>query len=142
MIPGIASLVFIPLLAVFIAHLMWAFGSSWPVADRRTLARTVVGRPGIARMPSRLLTFLLALAIFAAGIVALMLTDPNPNGGLTAIGALAGAVFVFRGILGYLPQWRALTPEQPFATLDRRVYSPLCLFIGAGFVFLVVWRIL
>ena len=53
MIPGIASLIFVPLLAIFFAHIMWAFGSTWPVADEQALARTVIGIRNTTRMPSR-----------------------------------------------------------------------------------------
>ena len=31
-----------------------------------------------------------------------------------------------------------LAPEQPFARLDLRLYSPLCLLVGAGFIVLAV----
>ena len=34
------------------------------------------------------------------------------------------------------------TPEQPFATLDVRYYSPLCLAIGIGFAALTFTELL
>ena len=51
-------------------------------------------------------------------------------------------LFLVRGALGYTARWRAMFTEEPFATLDRKNYSPLCLAIGIGFVILVVLRLL
>ena len=142
MIMGIAALVFIPLLAVAIAHFLWSIGRTWPIKDADLLVRTVVGRPGVTRMP-RLASFVVAVAILAAGIIALSLADRTAGGTLLNIlGLLLGAIFIARGIAGYTPQWRAVFPGEPFATLDRKTYSPLCLFIGVGFLLLVLLRLL
>lgn len=141
MISGIASLVFIPLLSIFFVHIMWAFGSTYPVKDQKSLARTVVGFKGIEKMPPRLASFAVAIAVFAAGIWALAMTDTNPSMVLTLGGVVLALVFGLRGIVGFTPQWRAMTPEEPFAELDRRIYSPLCLCLGSGFAYLVYWRL-
>jgi hypothetical protein len=91
----------------------------------------------------RLPALAVALLVFAAGIIALAVADPVAGGlGLTLLGALLALVFIGRGILGYTPRWRAAFPVEPFATLDRRNYSPLCLVIGAGYLFLVLMRLL
>ena len=55
---------------------------------------------------------------------------------------LLALVFLARGVLGYTAGWRARFPTEPFATLDRKNYSPLCLVLGAGFLILVVMRLL
>jgi hypothetical protein len=139
---GIAALVFIPLLAVAIAHFLWSIGRTWPIRDQLLLAKTVIGRAGVTRVP-RLASFVVAAAVLAAGVVALSLADETAGGVmLTLLGALLGAIFIGRGVIGYTPQWRARFPEEPFATLDRRNYSPLCLFVGAGFFILVLMRLL
>jgi len=52
------------------------------------------------------------------------------------------AIFLARGAVGYTSGWRAQFSEEPFATLDRRNYSPLSLFIGAGFLLLVAMRLI
>lgn len=142
MIAGIASLVFIPLLAIAMVHFMWAFGSAWPAQDRKSLAHTVVGFKDIQHMPPRPLTALVAIMIFAAGIWALAMTDPNPSWLLTLVGAALSLVFLGRGIAGFTQKWRDLTPEEPFATFDRKLYSPLCIGLGLGFAFLAVWRLI
>ena len=142
MISGVASLVFIPLLAISIVHLMWAFGSHWPAADEKSLARTVTGFKNVDAMPPRALSAAAAVAIFCAGLIALMMTNPAEDLLLTGIGGLLTLIFLGRGIAGYTAFWRALTPEEPFATFDRKLYAPLCLGISAGFLFLTVWRLM
>jgi hypothetical protein len=78
-----------------------------------------------------------------AGIIALSLGDPSSGGlGLTALGALLALVFLARGVLSYTPAWRASHPVEPFATLDRRNYGPLCFWVGAGLTILVVLRLI
>ena len=52
-------------------------------------------------------------------------------------GAVATLVFAGRGIAGYVPVWRARFPREPFATYDRRYYSPLCLILAAAFAALL-----
>ena len=139
----VASLTFVPLLMVAVAHLLWSFGNTWPIRNEALLAQAVVGRPGITRMPNRGISFVVAVLIFAAGIVALSLADPVSGGmGLTLLGALLAVVFVARGVAAYTPGWRARFPTEPFASLDRKNYAPLCFWIGAGFLILVLMRLL
>jgi hypothetical protein len=142
MIMGIAALVFIPLLAIAMDCFMWSLGRTWPIRDEELLARTVTGRPGTKKMPPRWTSLLIAVLMIAAGIVALSLADDSAGGwGLTLLGAALGALFLARGIAGYTPGWRARFPAEPFATLDRRNYSPLALWLGAGFLLLVFLRL-
>ncbi len=139
MISGIASLVFIPLLAIAVAHMIWAFGGSYPARTQELLVRTVIGVEGRERVP-RLASALIALAILAAGIVALSLADPSPGGPMLGLGLGFALVFLGRGAIGYTKSWQARTPIEPFRTMDRKFYSPLCLALGVGFIFLIVWR--
>lgn len=141
MISGIAVLVFIPLLAISMLHFMWAFGSNWPAKDQKTLARTVAGFRGVKKMPPRIASFGVAVLIFVAGLWALAMSDPTPNRTLSIGGALLSLVFLGRGGVGFTKWWRAKTPEEPFATLDRKTYSPLCCGIGLGFLCLTIWRL-
>lgn len=139
----VGSLTFVPLLMVAFAHLLWSLGRTWPIRNETLLAQTVVGTPGITRMPNRLVTFVVSLLILAAGIVALALADHTSGGWwLTLLGVLLAALFIGRGALSYTRGWRARFPTEPFATLDRKNYAPLCFWIGAGFLILVVMRLL
>ena len=138
----VASIVFVILLAVALAHLLWAVGSRWPIRDPELLAKTVIGREGVARVP-RLAALVVAVLVFAAGVVALSLADHDAGDWwLTVLGVVLAALFLGRGALGYTQGWRARYPVEPFATLDRRNYSPLCLIVGAGFLILVIMRLI
>lgn len=138
----IASIVFVILLTVALAHLLWAIGSRWPIKDPELLARTVIGRPGVTRVP-RLASFVIAVLVLAAGIFALSLADHDAGDWwLTLIGLLLAGVFLGRGALGYTAGWRTRFSLEPFVTNDRRVYSPLCLIVGAGFLILVIMRLI
>lgn len=137
----VASIVFVILLAVALAHLLWAVGSRWPIKDPELLARTVIGRPGVARVP-RLASLVIAVLTLAAGIFALSLADHDAGDWwLTAIGLVLAAIFIGRGAVGYTAGWRARFSLEPFASNDRRVYSPLSLIVGAGFLILVIMRL-
>ncbi|MEO6014345.1 MAG: DUF3995 domain-containing protein [Devosia sp.] len=139
----IGSLTFVPLLMVAVAHFFWSLGVTWPIRTEKLLAQTVVGRPGITRMPNRLAMFVVSLLILAIGVMALSLADHNSGGiWLTFFGAAFAAIFSARGVLAYLPTWRVQFPTEPFATLDRKNYGPLCFWIGAGFAILVLMRLI
>ncbi len=139
----VSSLLFVALLAIGIAHLLWSFGQTWPIHSEALLARSISGTPGVTQMPPRLRTFGIAVLAFACGVLALSLADRSSGGAwLTALGVLAGAGFLARGVVGYTAWWQRLTPEEPFRTLDRKNYSPLCLTLGVGFFILVIMRLL
>lgn len=139
----LSSFMFIGLFAVSIAHLMWAFGRTWPIRSEKLLAQTVVGFKDIERMPPRLASLAVAVATFTAGCFALALADHDSGGWmLNLVGLVFAAVFLARGIVGYTPWWATVTPEPNFRINDLRVYSPLCLFLGIGFLALIALRFL
>lgn len=136
MIAGIASLVFIPLLAVTMVHMLWAFGSTFPAQSKDTLADTVIGRRPMA---PRWMSFAVGVLVFIAGMWALALSDPSTNIVLRGVGGFLALVFLIRGLIGYAPFWRRMLSAEPFARMDRKVYSPLCLYLAAGFAYLTAW---
>jgi len=139
----LASLMFVLLLAVSVAHLLWSMGQTWPIRDEKLLAQTVIGFRDVERMPPRLTSFAVALATLAAGVLALSLADHDSGGPLlTLVGVLLAAIFLARGIIGYTAWWADKTPQANFRLNDRRVYSPLCLLLGTGYVVLVIMRLL
>ncbi|WP_137152634.1 DUF3995 domain-containing protein [Devosia sp. FKR38] len=139
----IAAFMFVALLAASIAHLLWSIGRTWPIRNEKLLAQTVVGTAGIEHMPPRIASFGVGLALGMAGVLALALADHDSGGiPLDVVGVLLALVFLARGIIGYTPGWAARTPEPNFRLNDRRVYSPLCLLLGAGFAALVIMRLL
>ncbi len=127
---------------IALLHLYWTLGGLWPGHDEQSLAQTVVGSHGIREMPPVWMRLAVTLALGAAALWPLMWAAIVPYGlpqTLIVLGmwVLAG-VFLARGIAGFLPVFGPARVQEPFLTLNRRVYSPLCLVIGAGFAALIV----
>lgn len=120
-------------------HAYWGRGGLWPAASEGELVATVIGNARAKRMPSPGLCLLVALAITVTAIWPLLLAYKTGSAVLLQLGGFAiMAVFLLRGIAGFLPAWRRLHPREPFASHDRRYYSPLCLLIAAGYAALLL----
>jgi hypothetical protein len=126
------------LILAFIAalHVAWGFGVRFPARDERSLVALVIGATGKTKMPSLAECLAAAAAIFAAGLVALavggILPVPAPRFLVTLAGAGVTAVFAGRGIAAYVPAWRSRFRQQPFASMDRSYYGPLCLVLAVA----------
>jgi TRAP-type C4-dicarboxylate transport system permease large subunit len=138
MIAALAIVLWAVLAAIAVLHAACGLGSHWPCESEESLVATAGGTPGAKRMypPSACFTVAAMLAgvsawpLFAAGIL-----PAAWPGWLTLLaGAGIAAVFTARGIAGYVPAWRRMHSAEPFATLDRRIYAPLCFALGAGFI--------
>jgi glycerol uptake facilitator-like aquaporin len=139
----LAAVIVVPLLAISLAHLLWSVGARWPIRDEKLLARAVIGSPGVQRMPPKIFSLGIGTSVLVACVLALSLADHEGGGvTLTLVGVLLAAIFLARGIIGYTDWWKQRTPEEPFRTLDRKNYSPLCLGIGAIFLVLVIMRLI
>jgi hypothetical protein len=140
MIAIIAWCIFIVLTAIAAIHVAWGTGMRWPRKSEAELVTAVVGHRS-DKMPAPNQCYLAALAIFIPGAIALLLAGlvqtPLPSWLVLFAGAGAALVFAGRGIAGYVPAWRARHPREPFASLDRQYYSPLCLLLAAGLVVLL-----
>jgi hypothetical protein len=136
----IALAIFLLLTAIAGIHVAWGTGVRWPRKTEAHLVATVIGHRS-DKMPTPNQCYLAALAICIPGIIALMLAGLIDASVLAFTVPLAGAaaalVFAGRGIAGYVPAWRARHPREPFASLDRHYYSPLCLMLAAGLVVLL-----
>lgn len=134
MMPFSAIAVAIVLLLISAVHVLWAAGSSWPANDEKTLARTVVGSKGIERMPPKLASLMVAIVMVGAVHVVLVTAGLMPGFMLAQMYRilLVAMIIIFsaRGLAAYVPSWRAMVPEQPFARFDQNYYSPLCLVIA------------
>ncbi len=122
------------LIALAALHLLWAIGYWIPIRDEEQLAKAVVGTRDITRMPGAVPCALVTLALTFAAIL------PH-NPGFPARDLLMPAiavVFLARGAAAFVPAWRKRVPQEPFATLDRSVYGPLCLIIGIGYLTLTL----
>jgi len=140
---SLAFILFCVLVLIAGVHFYWAFGGFWPGKDEVSLARIVVGKKNISRMPSRLLTLAVVVAIFVASLWPLMwrsiISYSLPQGFLWFGMVVLMLVFLGRGIVGYLPFFTNKMSEQPFSRLNALYFSPLCLAIGAGFMALLIY---
>ena len=131
------------LVAISAMHFYWGMGGLWPGTDEKTLANTVIGTRGRAAMPPAWLTNLVAVCIFVAALFPLMWRAQIPYTvpqNLIWLGMwLITIIFVGRGIGGYMPFFNKTNGAQPFADLNQKYYSPLCLAIGAGFASLLIF---
>ncbi len=117
------------LLALALVHILWGIGYWFPIRDEEALVRAVVGGRDVTRMPGPIPCSLVAMALLWAA------ASPWWGDGMMrnlSVGIFA-VVFLLRGGLAYTRFWRRLTPQEPFATLDRTRYGPLCIAIGLGF---------
>ena len=141
----IAKLILAVLLPIAVLHIAWGFGVTWPCASEADLARMVVGRRGITRMPS-LISCLIAsagIALFAVWpmLMSHRIDAPLSDGLIQTIAMMAFAIFLGRGLVTYTGLASTQFSEEPFATLDRRLYAPLCLVVAAGYAMLLFgWR--
>ncbi len=137
----LASLLSIVLLLITALHVYWGLGGVWPGRDSASCADTVVGFEGVDEMPS-LACFAVAACLLLVTLwpmaVASAFATPFPPAGLAVVALVIALFFLGRGILGFTQRWRRLTPKKPFAELDVKFYSPLCLLIGCGFLFLAI----
>ena len=116
------------LIALAVVHGLWTFEVWWPIRDERRLVAAVVGFAEARRMPGAIPCGLVSIFL---GFLALLIWLPQVwlrDWGLL----VAACVLAVRGAMAYLPQWRRLTPQEPFATNDVRYFGPLCLCLGLG----------
>ncbi|PRA97841.1 DUF3995 domain-containing protein [Microbacterium sp. MYb64] len=118
------------LAAVGVLHLVWAAGSPWPARDAAALADAVVGSEHVpAAGPT------VGVAVLALGGAAVVggAGGAGPIARLIRAGA-AGAL-IARGLAGGVAATKALRlpdPSARFRRLDRVVYRPVCLVLGAA----------
>ena len=135
---AIAAALTIIVAAIAALHAYWASGGLWPSSNPADLSNIVVGRAGARIMPRPKLTALIAAMIAAAAAWPLLM---SPLVGrylapeLAALGSFAlAAVFLLRGVAGFMPWMAKRHSAEPFASYNRKYYSPLCLALGAGFL--------
>ncbi|MGR3635320.1 MAG: DUF3995 domain-containing protein [Shimia sp.] len=128
----LATLLTITLLIPAALHLLWAIGYWIPIKDEVALARATVGAKDITRMPPAVPCAVVAMALLFAAILPHIPAFPLHSFLMSG----AAVVFLLRGAIAYTPFWRKIFCEEPFVTLDRRLYSPLILAIGVVFLIL------
>ena len=83
----IAAALAVVLAALAVLHGLWAIGVWWPIRDEAALARAVVGRPGITRMPGAVPSALVVVALLWAAAWPWLGPDLGP--GLNRAGLIA-----------------------------------------------------
>jgi hypothetical protein len=131
-----AFLLFLGVGAAAAVHALWGLGSTWPEADAETLARSVVG-DGRRRMPPPWQCFAVAAVLGVVALWPFVMLGRGEVPWVLAVSFAIAAVFVVRGMAGYSPRWRGRFRDEPFATRDRRYYSPFCLLMGVGYLALL-----
>ena len=122
--------------AVAVIHAIWGLGSHWPEVSEEALARSVVG-DGRRRMPQPWQCFLVAFGLAAMALWPwYVLGRIHDNVVLAGTYSIAG-IFMARGIAGFSARWRTHFTTEPFATRNRKYYSPYCLLLGVGYITLV-----
>jgi hypothetical protein len=126
-----------------VLYLVWSAGVTFPFSNEQSLARSLIGRRGITRVPSRAAFLYVSILLFAAAAAAFLMGGyseavPQSKPFLAPVGLLLALVFLGRGIAGVLPAFERAAPEQPYLSLNRRLYSPLCFLAGLGFLFLTL----
>ena len=138
----IAVMVFLVLEVVALVHICWALGMSWPAEKREQLGAMVVGTPIGVAMPPAWLTLLVAIGISLLGGVSLWGVRWFSLGMLDIMRrpVLLAATFVFcvRGVATYAPFGILQASAEPFRTLDKRYFAPLCLLLAIGYVAIYV----
>jgi hypothetical protein len=123
----------VTLLGIAGLHVAWGLGSAWPAEDRDELADLMAGRAGGAVPPPAACAAVATLLAAASGLVA---GRPRRLPRLRRAGAVGvGAVLGVRGACGMAGRTDLVSPGSTsarFRRLDRRWYSPLCLFLAAA----------
>lgn len=119
------------LFAIAGLHVAWGLGSSFPFRNRQELADSVVGTE---EMPSFVACMVVASALALAAVIVARIV-PLPSRLRSAALGIVTTVFATRGVAGALGRTSALSPgsdSASFRRLDKRIYSPLCLWLAAG----------
>lgn len=144
MITLLAVVLWIVLVAIAVLHAAWGLGSHWPCESEAVLVRTAGGTSGATKMHPPASCFAVAALLAGVSVWPLfavgLLPEAWPRWLTVLAGAGIAAVFVGRGVAAYTSIWRRWQSAEPFATLDRRYYGPLCLVLGAGFIVILLER--
>lgn len=132
----LAILLFLGIGAAAVVHALWGLGSTWPEANEEALARSVVG-DGRRRMPPAWQCFAVAFLLALVALWPFLMLGRGEVPVVLAGSFAVGGLFITRGFAGYSPRWRGRYGDEPFATRDRRYYSPYCLLMGVGYLALL-----
>lgn len=119
-----------------VIHALWGLGSRWPEANEEALARSVVG-DGRRHMPPAWQCFAVAGLLAVVALWPFIMLGRDEESWVLAITFAIAGIFGARGMAGFSPRWRGHFRDEPFATRDRRYYSPYCLLMGVSYLALL-----
>jgi hypothetical protein len=132
------------LAAIAALHVYWGVGGLWPGQSEAELVDMVIGAPAGTPIPPLWACAVVAACLCVPALAAIAVSFPDR---LTiqrplrwiAPAALWFSAFVFlaRGLSTYLSPLLEGARGTAFFALDRTIYAPLCLALGAGLV--LVW---
>jgi hypothetical protein len=140
---GLAGL----LAAIAALHVYWGLGGFWPGQDSDSLVDMVMGMPPGTPIPPLWACAIVAVCLVLPAVAALIVAGvlPTPLGrvgrwlSLATLGG-AAAVLVLRGLSTYLSPLVESARGTAFYELDRVIYAPLCLALGAVLILVLVLR--
>jgi hypothetical protein len=149
MMLGLTAVVILALIAL--VHVYWALGGQIGLAaaipNRAAVEDPVGSFPSATDeplfKPGLFATLFVACALAAACVLLLamlsVITLPVPRWLLDVGGWVLGGVFLVRAIgdFRYVGFFKKVMGT-PFAKMDTRVYSPLCVFLGAVCIFVAI----
>lgn len=137
----IAWLLIGTLLLLAALHAYWGVGGRWPGHDDTSFVEAVIGRTKDMRPPPPSACFGVAAALAACAALMFIIAFGAPWLPVPAILVkiafwTACAVFVLRGLSSFVPPIWKHTLGTPFHRLNLVLYTPICLAIGAGFIWI------
>ncbi|TGL55862.1 DUF3995 domain-containing protein [Leptospira ognonensis] len=124
-----------------VLHIYWAIGGLWPGKTKQDLIDKVFGRG--ETFPSMFACLVVAFGLFLAALTPILWLNKEAfhfnhlmNLFLNVFCYVLAFIFILRGVLGYLPFitkfWNPV-----FVSYTKRIYNPLCILIGCGFLVLI-----
>jgi hypothetical protein len=125
-------------------HLYWGLGGVWPGTDETSLVDMVIGAPPGTPIPPLWACALVAACLCTSAISAILVSGvvrvalPKWISWAPSVAFWFSAfVFVARGLSTYFSPLALGSKGTAFYELDRIVYAPLCLTLGAALI--VIW---
>lgn len=134
----VAATLIAVLVGLALLHAYWGLGGRWPGHDDASMVERVVGRTKDMRAPGSGPSLVVAAALLTTAILVGVHSFRWLDGEVAVIVTVgfwgSAAVFLLRGLAGFVPIAFRYAEGTPFYRLNRIFYSPLCLLIAVAFV--------
>jgi hypothetical protein len=134
----------VTLLAIAGIHIYWGLGGFWPGNNEASLVDMVIGMPAGTPIPPLWACAVVAVCLIVPAGAALILAGLFPNffpqwlaWAPAAALWVSALVFLARGVSTYVSPLVESARATAFYALDRMIYAPLCIALGAALI--AVW---